>query len=55
MIEPHKAKYVTVDFTPTNMMPYSGIFEAIVDNGDLSSRTGKLTFELRGEGTLPTL
>ena len=36
-------------------MTYGGIFEAIVENGDPQSKTGKLTFELRGEGTLPTL
>jgi hydrocephalus-inducing protein len=54
-IEPHKHKYVTVEFNPTNMMMYGGIFEAIVDNGDPTSKTGKLVFELRGEGTLPTL
>jgi hydrocephalus-inducing protein len=37
------------------MMTYGGIFEAVVDNGDPTSKTGKLLFELRGEGTLPTL
>lgn len=55
MIEPHKHKYVTVGFFPTNMQSYGAIFEAIVDNGDPTSKTGKLVFELRGEGTLPTL
>lgn len=54
-IEPHKHKYVTVGFYPTNMMTYGGIFEAVVENGDPSLKTGKLMFELRGEGTLPTL
>jgi hydrocephalus-inducing protein len=54
-IEPHKHKYVTVGFYPTSMMTYGGIFEAIVENGDPNSKTGKLVFELRGEGTLPTL
>jgi hypothetical protein len=37
------------------MMTYGGIFEALVDNGDANSKQGKLSFELRGEGTLPTL
>ena len=37
------------------MMQYGGIFEAVVDSGDAESKTGKLVFELRGEGTLPTL
>ena len=54
-IDPHKHKYVTVGFNPTAMMQYSGVFEAIVDNGDMEDPTGKLCFELRGEGTLPTL
>lgn len=54
-IEPHKHKYVSVGFNPTNMMTYGGLFEAIVENGDPNSKTGKLVFELRGEGTLPTL
>jgi hydrocephalus-inducing protein len=54
-IEPHKHKYVTVEFIPTNMMSYGGLFEATVENGEATSKTGKLVFELRGEGTLPTL
>jgi len=54
-IDPHKHKYVTISFNPSAMMQYSGIFEAIVDSGDAESNTGKLLFELRGEGTLPTL
>lgn len=54
-IEPHKHKYVTVGFYPTSMMTYGGIFEATVETGDPTSKTGKLVFELRGEGTLPTL
>ena len=37
------------------MMQYSGVFEAIVESGDMDDPTGKLVFELRGEGTLPTL
>lgn len=36
-------------------MQYGGIFEAEVVKGDPESKTGKLAFELRGEGTLPTL
>jgi len=54
-IDPHKHKYVTVSFTPTAMMTYGGIFEAVVETGDPNSKSGQLTFELRGEGTLPTL
>jgi len=38
---------VTVGLYPQNMMTYSGIFEAIVDNGDPNSKQGKLVFELR--------
>lgn len=54
-IDPHKHKYVTVNFNPTAMMTYGGLFEALVENGDPESKSGKLVFELRGEGTLPTL
>ena len=54
-IDPHKHKYVTVGFYPTAMMQYSGIFEGIVEHGNDETKQGKLTFELRGEGTLPTL
>lgn len=55
MIDPHKHKYVTIGFSPSEMKQYGGIFEAIVEKGDPESKTGKLVFELRGEGTLPTL
>jgi len=54
-IEPHKHKYVTVTFMPEKMMSYGALFEAKVENGDPQSKTGKLQFEVRGEGTLPTL
>ncbi len=54
-IDPHKHKYVTVSFAPSEMKQYGGIFEALVQSGDPNSKQGKMTFELRGEGTLPTL
>lgn len=54
-ILPHESQYVCVCFKPTNIMSYGGIFEAIVDNGDPKSKSGKLKFELRGEGVLPTV
>jgi hydrocephalus-inducing protein len=54
-IPPHEYTYVKVAFTPTSMMSYGGIFEAVVENGELSPKTGALRFELRGEGTLPTI
>ena len=53
-IYPGESEYVTVTFNPTNVMPYSAIFEATVDGG-INPETGVLKFELRGEGTLPTL
>ena len=52
-IYPGESEYVTVTFKPTNVMPYSGLFEATVEGG--TDKTGNLKFELRGEGTLPTL
>jgi len=54
-IDPHKHKYVTVGFNPSAMMQYSGIFEAVVEAGAENKNTARLVFELRGEGTLPTL
>ena len=54
-INPHEHTYVKVSFKPTKMMSYGGIFEALVENGDPKSKSGKLSFELRGEGTLPCL
>lgn len=54
-IYPHESEYVSVTFKPTNVIPYSGIFEAIVEGGESNPDTGILRFELRGEGTLPTL
>jgi len=54
-IPPHENAYVKVSFKPENMMQYGGIFEAVVENGDSETSAGKFTFELRGEGTLPTL
>ena len=54
-IDPHKHKYVTVGFYPTAMMQYSAIFEGTVEHGNDETKQNKLTFELRGEGTLPTL
>ena len=53
-ISPGESEYVSVTFLPTNVMPYSALFEAIVDGG-VNPETGVLKFELRGEGTLPTL
>lgn len=54
-IPPHGHTYVSVSFKPTDMMSYGGIFEAIVDGGEPNPKTHKLSFELRGEGTLPSL
>ena len=53
-IYPGESEYVTVTFNPTSVMPYSGLFEATVE-GNSDSKSGSLKFELRGEGTLPTL
>lgn len=54
-IPPHENAYVKVSFKPTDMMQYGGIFKAAVENGEGNPKQGKLEFELRGEGTLPTL
>lgn len=54
-IPPHSYEYVKVTFKPTDMMTYGGIFEGVVENGDPNPKTHRLVFELRGEGTLPTV
>lgn len=54
-IDPHKHKYVTVYFSPTEMKQYGGVFEAVVQGGELNPKQGKMSFEIRGEGTLPSL
>jgi len=54
-IYPNESEYVSVTFKPTSVMPYSALFEAIVEGGDSNPETGVLRFELRGEGTLPTI
>jgi hypothetical protein len=51
-IPSHEHRYVTVSFHPSSIQTYSGVFEALVEN--VSEGKNKcLTFELRGEGTLP--
>ena len=42
-------------FKPTIMATYAGVFEALVDQGELNPKTLKLMFDLRGDGVLPTL
>jgi|JI6StandDraft_1071083.scaffolds.fasta_scaffold04855_11 hydrocephalus-inducing protein len=54
-IPPHEHCYVNVTFKPTIMAMYSGMFEAVVENGEQNTKTHKLVFDLRGEGALPTI
>ena len=51
---PRESQYFTATFTPTTVMPYSGLFEAVMDGGS-DAKTEALRSELGGEGTLPTL
>lgn len=51
-IPSHEYRYVTVSFHPTTIQSYVGIFEAMVENVT-EGKNRLLTFELRGEGTLP--
>ncbi|KAI8854495.1 hypothetical protein BC829DRAFT_439199 [Chytridium lagenaria] len=52
VIPSHEHRYINVTFHPTSIQSYAGILEAIVENVD-QSKTRTLSFELRGEGTLP--
>lgn len=54
-INPNEFVYFKVKFTPEIMATYSGIFEAIVENGDPMSANHSLKFDLKGKGCLPTL
>ncbi|KAJ3305286.1 hypothetical protein HDV03_001884, partial [Kappamyces sp. JEL0829] len=51
-IPSHEHRYVTVMFHPTSIQTYSGVFEACVENVQ-EGKHKMLSFELRGEGTLP--
>lgn len=44
--------YASLVFNPTAVRSYTAIFEANVVNGT-DPKTNKLTFEVRGEATLP--
>ncbi|KNC96691.1 uncharacterized protein SPPG_07904 [Spizellomyces punctatus DAOM BR117] len=53
-IPSHESRYITVTFHPMLIQSYAGIFEAVVENV-AESKTKTLSFELRGEGTLPRI
>jgi hydrocephalus-inducing protein len=55
VINPNEFAYVKVKFKPDIMAKYSGVFEAIVENGDPGSENYSLKFDLKGEGCLPSL
>ena len=54
-INPNEYAYVMVGFKPEIMAKYSGVFEALVENGDPNCKSQSLRFDLRGEGCLPTI
>lgn len=54
-INPHESVFVKISFKPEIMAQYEGIFSAIVENGDATFPNCKLVFDLKGEGTLPSL
>lgn len=51
-IPPHESRYVTASFCPSAIQSFSGILEAVVENGT-DAKTRAFTCELRGEGALP--
>ena len=55
VINPNEFAYFKVRFKPDIMAKYSGVFEAIVENGDPNSEKHCLRFDLKGEGCLPSL
>lgn len=55
VIPPHEYRHVTMVFCPTAIQQYSATFEAIVVGGGADPSTAGFVFEVRGEGTLPSL
>ena len=54
-INPHESAYIKIKFFPDIMAVYEAIFEAKVINGDDTLEGCMFTFDVKGEGTLPTL
>lgn len=52
---PHENKHVTLIFRPQAIQRYSASFRAIVDRAVPDATFTGLSFDLRGEGTLPTI
>ncbi|EKX37002.1 hypothetical protein GUITHDRAFT_78541 [Guillardia theta CCMP2712] len=48
----HEHRYATVFFEPSSLQTSIALFEAVVEGGT-DDRTNRLSFELRGDGTLP--
>ncbi|CAE7771407.1 Hydin [Symbiodinium pilosum] len=53
-IPPHEYRYVKVRFTPQGLQRYAAIFEATVPEGK-DPKTNHLKFEMRGDGTVPSI
>eukprot|EP00929_Paragymnodinium_shiwhaense_P012789 TRINITY_DN120685_c0_g1_i1.p1 TRINITY_DN120685_c0_g1~~TRINITY_DN120685_c0_g1_i1.p1 ORF type:complete len:3365 (+),score=726.60 TRINITY_DN120685_c0_g1_i1:1028-10096(+) len=53
-IPPHEYRYVKVRFKPPGLQSYSAFFEATVVEGK-DAASNSLKFELRGDGTVPTI
>lgn len=53
-IPPLESRFATLCFCPRAIQTYVATFEAAVEGGR-DPRTRALTFEVRGEGTLPSL
>jgi len=54
VIPPREHRYVSVRFQPPALASYNAYFEAVVEGG-ADPMTRCLSFEVRGEGTLPAL
>lgn len=54
-INPHEFIYVKIQFKPDIMAQYEGAFTATIENGDSTLPTSKFSFDVKGEGTLPSL
>ncbi|KAJ9512718.1 hypothetical protein QJQ45_019009 [Haematococcus lacustris] len=54
VIPPHESRFTTVHFRPHAIAQYSGLLEAVVEQGS-DPQTKSFTCEIRGEGSLPSL
>eukprot|EP00931_Biecheleriopsis_adriatica_P045665 TRINITY_DN2614_c0_g1_i1.p1 TRINITY_DN2614_c0_g1~~TRINITY_DN2614_c0_g1_i1.p1 ORF type:complete len:5069 (-),score=1280.39 TRINITY_DN2614_c0_g1_i1:105-14627(-) len=54
VIAPHDSRQIEVKFTPTHLANFGAVLEAVVPQGT-DARSNYLSFELRGDGAVPSV